>query len=99
MRLMLIVVTVAVAMLLDLRVSQAAQMPWCADTNIGGGVFHYNCTARATGPSRRASRAVGTVDGCSTGTEVPGPTFARLTASPITCPAIVGPSMLFSAPR
>src|SRR5262249_49870071 len=29
-RLMLIVVTVAVAMLLDLRVSQAAQMPWCA---------------------------------------------------------------------
>ena len=30
MRLMLIVVTVAVAMLLDLRVSQATQMPWCA---------------------------------------------------------------------
>jgi len=27
---MLIVVTVAVAMLLDLRVSQATQMPWCA---------------------------------------------------------------------
>src|SRR5215813_10059196 len=32
MRLMLIVVTVAVAMLLDLRVSQATQMPWCAGT-------------------------------------------------------------------
>src|SRR6516165_3243992 len=33
MRLMLIVVTVAVAMLLDLRVSQATQMPWCAGTS------------------------------------------------------------------
>jgi Protein of unknown function (DUF3551) len=43
MRLMLIVVTVAVAMLLDLRVSQAAQMPWCAGTNKGG-FFSYNCT-------------------------------------------------------
>jgi hypothetical protein len=28
-----IVVTVAVAMLLDLRVSQATQMPWCAGTS------------------------------------------------------------------
>ena len=44
MRLMLIIVTVAVAMLLDLRVSQAAQMPWCAGTNKGGGVFSYNCS-------------------------------------------------------
>ena len=44
MRLMLIVVTVAVAMLLDLRVSQATQMPWCAGTNKGGGVFSYNCS-------------------------------------------------------
>jgi hypothetical protein len=44
MRLMLIVATVAVTMLLNLRVSQAAQMPWCAGTDIGGGVFHYNCT-------------------------------------------------------
>ena len=43
MRLMLIVVTAAVAMLLDLRVSQATQMPWCAGTNIGHD-FHYNCT-------------------------------------------------------
>ena len=43
MRLMLIVVTVAVAMLLDLRVSQAAQMPWCAGTNTGRS-FHYNCS-------------------------------------------------------
>ena len=31
---MLIVVTVAVAMLLDLRVSQATQMPWCAGTRV-----------------------------------------------------------------
>jgi hypothetical protein len=43
MRLMLIVVTVAVAMLLDLRVSQATQMPWCAGTNTGRS-FHYNCS-------------------------------------------------------
>src|SRR5262249_61943871 len=43
MRLMLIVMTVAVAMLLDLRVSQATQMPWCAGTNTGD-FFHYNCT-------------------------------------------------------
>src|SRR5262249_50049677 len=43
MRLMLIVVTVAVAMLLDLRVSQATQMPWCAGTSTGHS-FHYNCS-------------------------------------------------------
>ena len=43
MRLMLIVVTVAVAMLLDLRVSQAAQMPWCAGTSKGD-FFSYNCS-------------------------------------------------------
>jgi hypothetical protein len=29
--------------LLDLRVSQATQMPWCAGTNVGHD-FHYNCT-------------------------------------------------------
>ena len=43
MRLMLVVVTVAVAMLLDLRVSQATQMPWCAGTSTGH-AFHYNCS-------------------------------------------------------
>ena len=43
MRLMLIVVTVAVAMLLDLRVSQATQMPWCAGTSKGD-FFSYNCS-------------------------------------------------------
>ena len=41
MRLMLIVVTVAAAMLLDLRVSQATQMPWCAGTSKGD-FFSYN---------------------------------------------------------
>ena len=40
MRLML---TVAVAMLLDLRVSQATQMPWCAGTSKGD-FFSYNCS-------------------------------------------------------
>ena len=43
MRLMLIVVTVAVAMFVDVRVSQATQMPWCAGTNTGRS-FSYNCT-------------------------------------------------------
>jgi hypothetical protein len=43
MRLMLIVVTVAVVMLVDLRVSQATQMPWCAGTSTGH-AFHYNCS-------------------------------------------------------
>jgi hypothetical protein len=47
MRLMLIVVTVAVAMLLDLRVSQATQMPWCAGTSTGHS-FHYNCSLPTT---------------------------------------------------
>jgi hypothetical protein len=40
MRLMLIVVTVAVAMLLDLRVSQATQMPWCAVTRVCTHIVH-----------------------------------------------------------
>jgi hypothetical protein len=43
MRLMLIIVATAVAMLLDPRVSQATQMPWCAGTNTGRS-FHYNCS-------------------------------------------------------
>jgi hypothetical protein len=43
MRLMLIVVTVAVATLFDLRVSQATQMPWCAGTSKGD-FFSYNCS-------------------------------------------------------
>ena len=43
MRLMLIVVTVAVAVLLDLRVSQATQMPWWAGTS-NSDFFSYNCS-------------------------------------------------------
>src|ERR1700756_5384709 len=35
----------------------------------------------------------------TTSSTSPGSTLARLTASPMTCPAIVGPSVLFSAPR
>src|SRR5262249_45748264 len=34
---------IAVAMLLDLRVSQATQMPWCAGTSKGD-FFSYNCS-------------------------------------------------------
>ena len=41
MQFILIVVTVAVAMLLDLRVSQATQMPWCAVTSKSD---FYNCS-------------------------------------------------------
>ena len=41
MQFILIVVTVAVAMLLDLRVSQATQMPWCAFTSKSD---FYNCS-------------------------------------------------------
>ena len=44
MRLILIVVAMAAAMLFDLRASQAVQRPWCAGTNRGGGTFSYNCT-------------------------------------------------------
>ena len=45
MQFILIVVTVAVAMLLDFRVSQGTQMPWCAVENIGGDV-RYDCSMR-----------------------------------------------------
>jgi hypothetical protein len=40
----LIVTAVAAAMLLDPRASQAYERPWCALTDIGGGVMHENCT-------------------------------------------------------
>jgi hypothetical protein len=42
----LIVVTVAAAMLFNVRPSQAYQAPWCAGTNRGGGTFVYNCSMR-----------------------------------------------------
>src|SRR5215831_17357859 len=42
MRRMLIVTAAGAAMLP--RVSQAYERPWCALTDIGGGVMHENCT-------------------------------------------------------
>ena len=44
MRRMLIVTAAGAAMLLDPCVSQAYERPWCALTDIGGGVMHENCT-------------------------------------------------------
>src|SRR6516164_11702915 len=44
MRRMLIVTAVAAAISLSLRASQAYERPWCALTDIGGGVMHENCT-------------------------------------------------------
>ena len=46
MQFLLILAAVAVAMLLDVRASQAYQGPWCAGTNRGGGTFVYNCSMR-----------------------------------------------------
>jgi hypothetical protein len=46
MQFMLIVVTVAAAILFDLRPSQAFQGPWCAGTNTGGSTFRYDCSMR-----------------------------------------------------
>jgi hypothetical protein len=40
----LIVTAVAAAMLLDPHASQGYERPWCALTDIGGGVMHENCT-------------------------------------------------------
>jgi hypothetical protein len=41
---MLIVIAAGAALLLDPRASQAYERPWCALTDIGGGVMHENCT-------------------------------------------------------
>lgn len=46
MHFLLILVAMAAAMLLDVRVSQAYEGPWCAGTNRGGGTFVYNCSMR-----------------------------------------------------
>jgi hypothetical protein len=40
----LIVTAVAAALLLDPSASQTYERPWCALTDIGGGVMHENCT-------------------------------------------------------
>jgi hypothetical protein len=47
MRIMLIVTAAAAAMFLDLRGSQAYEGPWCALSDIGGGVMHENCSMRS----------------------------------------------------
>src|SRR5262249_44407969 len=44
MQRMLIATAVGAAMSLNLPTSQAYQRPWCALTDIGGGVMHENCT-------------------------------------------------------
>jgi Protein of unknown function (DUF3551) len=41
-----ILIMVAVALLLDVRPSQAYQGPWCAGQNKGGSTFSYNCSMR-----------------------------------------------------
>jgi hypothetical protein len=43
-RRMPIVIAAGAALLLNLRASQAYERPWCALTNIGGGVMYENCT-------------------------------------------------------
>jgi hypothetical protein len=44
MQIILLATAVAAAMSLSLRASQAYERPWCALTDIGGGVMHENCT-------------------------------------------------------
>jgi hypothetical protein len=44
MRIILVATAVAATMFLSLRASQAYERPWCALTDIGGGVMHENCT-------------------------------------------------------
>ena len=46
MQFILIVVTIAAAILFDVRPSGAYQGPWCAGTNRGSGSFVYNCSMR-----------------------------------------------------
>ena len=44
MRIILIATAVGTAMSLNLPTSQAYERPWCALTDVGGGVMHENCT-------------------------------------------------------
>jgi hypothetical protein len=44
MRIVLAAAAVVTAIFLGLRPSQAYERPWCALTDIGGGVMHENCT-------------------------------------------------------
>jgi hypothetical protein len=43
-RIILAATAVGVATSLDPHASQAYERPWCALTDIGGGVMHENCT-------------------------------------------------------
>jgi hypothetical protein len=44
MRIILVATALTAAVSLDPRASQAYERPWCALTDIGGGVMHENCT-------------------------------------------------------
>jgi hypothetical protein len=46
MRIVLAAAAVVAAIFLSLRPSQAYDGPWCALTDIGGGVMHENCSVR-----------------------------------------------------
>ena len=46
MPIVLVVTAVVAAMFLDLRESQAYEGPWCALSDIGGGVMQENCSMR-----------------------------------------------------
>jgi hypothetical protein len=47
MRILLVATVVAAAISLSPRASQAYEGPWCALTDIGGGVMHENCSVRS----------------------------------------------------
>ena len=47
MPIVLVVTAVVAAMFLDLRESQAYEGPWCALSDIGGGVMQENCSMRS----------------------------------------------------
>jgi hypothetical protein len=47
MRIVLAAAAVVAAIFLSSRPSQAYEGPWCALTDIGGGVMHENCSVRS----------------------------------------------------
>jgi hypothetical protein len=47
MRIFLLGAAIEAAMLLDPRASQAYEGPWCALSDIGGGVIQENCSMRS----------------------------------------------------
>jgi hypothetical protein len=46
MQFILIAVTIAAAILFDVRPSGAYQGPWCAVENVGGSTVRYDCSMR-----------------------------------------------------